>query len=273
MNYKLRTNKAFTLIELVVAIAILAMVFSFAGVIFKVSIGAFRTAIANAEIMRKLRAITDQLNTDFKGVGKGLPIVVWSNRIVFLATGDFQSIRQYEYGASGNKKTVAGNLASIFYGMTGTVTGGQVLSRGQMILTSDYSLQDSNALDLGEYFKMPFYEFRAECKNIFGSKLRWAGGGGILPSLDTTSEQDLVRYMAKDVSDFTVEYERWDNTTGRFDWLPGGGGDGTFVDSDHAIRFEKRPGTRALKFSFTLYDSMGIIEKGRRFTHIVYIGD
>ena len=47
MNYKLRTNKAFTLIELVVAIAILAMVLSFAGVIFKVSIGAYRTAIAN----------------------------------------------------------------------------------------------------------------------------------------------------------------------------------------------------------------------------------
>ncbi len=258
-----KMRKAFTLIELVVAIAILAMVISFAGVIFKVSIGAFRTGIANAEIMRKMRAITDQLNTDFKSVGKGMPIVVWSDRIVFLANGDFQSIRQY------GGKTVAGNLASIFYGMTKTSTDEPILSRGQMILTSDYSLPEPNALD--EYFKMPFYEFRAKCKDIFGSKKAWAGGN--LPPLDTTSEQDLVRYMAKGVSDFTVEYERWDNTTGRFVWLPGGGGDGTFVDSDHAILFKEGPGARALKFTFTLRDSMGIIEDGRRFTHIVYVGD
>jgi prepilin-type N-terminal cleavage/methylation domain-containing protein len=70
MNYKPRTNKAFTLIELVVAIAILVMLISFAGVIFKVSINSHRTAQATAEIMQKLRAITDQLNSDFKDFRK-----------------------------------------------------------------------------------------------------------------------------------------------------------------------------------------------------------
>ena len=30
---------------------------------------------------------------------------------------------------------------------------------------------------------------------------------------------------------------------------------------------------RALKFTFKIYDSKGIIEKGKTFTHIVYIGD
>jgi hypothetical protein len=30
---------------------------------------------------------------------------------------------------------------------------------------------------------------------------------------------------------------------------------------------------KALKFTFTLYDSKGIIEDGRVFTHIVYLGD
>ncbi len=262
MNYKLRTNKAFTLIELVVAIAILAMVLSFAGVVFKVSIGAYRTAIANAEIMRKLRAITDQLNTDFKSVSKGYPIVVWSDRIVFLANGDFQSIRQYT-DSSGNKKTVAANLASIFYRITNTNTGKPILSRGQTILTSDSSLPDPNALD--EYSKSSFYEFIAVAK---ANKPEWAGGD--LPPLNLNREQDLVRYMAKGVSNFRIEYERWDDTTGKFDWKPG---DGTFVDSDHAIRFEKKPGTRALKFAFRLRDSKKIIKNGRRFTHIVYIGD
>jgi len=71
-------RKAFTIIELLVAIGILAVVLSFANVIFKVSIGAYRTAIANAEIMQKLRAITNQLNTDFKGLRKdGEIFVVW----------------------------------------------------------------------------------------------------------------------------------------------------------------------------------------------------
>jgi len=271
MNYKLRTNKAFTLIELVVAIAIMAMVISFAGVIFKVSIGTYRTALANAEIMRKLRAITDQLNTDFKSVSKGYPIVVWSDRIVFIANGDFQSISQYPYNLAGDKKTVAGNLASIFYGMTPTydtytVGGGPVLLRGQTILTSDYSLPDSNALD--EYFKMPFYEFRAECQNIFGTKLRWAGGG--LPALDLNREQDLVRYMAKGVSDFRVHVAGWNDVAGRFLWYER---NDTFVDSDHAARFYNKPGTKALKFTFRLHDSKGIIKNGRPFTHIVYIGD
>jgi prepilin-type N-terminal cleavage/methylation domain-containing protein len=265
-----KMKRAFTLIELVVAIAILAMVFSFAGVIFKVSIGAYRTGIANAEIMRKLRAITDQLNTDFKSVGKGMPIVVWQDRIVFLANGDFQSIRQYT-DSSGNTKTVAGNLASIFYGMTDTVTvtgtGDEVLSRGQMILTSDDSLPDSNALD--EYFKMSFYEFKAASQTLFdGDKRNWAGAS--LPALDPTSEEDLVRYMAKGVSDFRVHVAEWNDVVGRFDWLPG---DGSFVDADHAVQIHKRPGARALKFTFTLHDSMGIIENGRRFTHIVYLGD
>ncbi len=74
MNYKLRTGKGFTLIELVVAIALLAMVLGFSGLIFKTCIEAHRTAGANSEIMQKLRAITDQLNRDFKGLQKDTPL-------------------------------------------------------------------------------------------------------------------------------------------------------------------------------------------------------
>src|SRR4030042_4907121 len=110
MNNEQRTNKAFTLIELVVAIAILVMVISFAGVIFKVSIASYRTASANTDIMQKLRAITDQLNTDFRGLGKDGYLIIRSelqtgraefagsapsdfrtDRIFYFTTGDFQS--------------------------------------------------------------------------------------------------------------------------------------------------------------------------------------
>jgi hypothetical protein len=43
------------------------------------------------------------------------------------------------------------------------------------------------------------------------------------------------------------------------------------VDEAH---FNMIPGLgRALKFTFTLYDSKGVIKNGKTFTHIVYLGD
>ena len=98
MNNELQTKRAFTLIELVVAIAILAMMISFSSVIFKAGIGTYRTSVANTEIMQKLRAITDQLNADFKGLRKDAPMAiefvrdsndVRYDKIAFFSNGDF----------------------------------------------------------------------------------------------------------------------------------------------------------------------------------------
>lgn len=123
-------RKAFTLMELVVALAILAVVLSFAGVIFRVSIDSHRMALANAEILQKLRVITDQLDADFRSLCKdGEIFVVWgANRvppdpeadptaspvfnrfdsIMFFTTGDFQT-----YAA--NPQPERGNMARICY--------------------------------------------------------------------------------------------------------------------------------------------------------------
>ncbi len=138
MKYRLRTYKAFTLIELIVAIGILAVVLSFASVIFRVSIDAHRTAIANAEIMQKLRAITNQFDDDFKGLRKDAPLFIWFqqdpnnpdqryDQVMFFADGDFQSIQLYDYGkdpnaapsfplVEGPQGSVRGNIARINYG-------------------------------------------------------------------------------------------------------------------------------------------------------------
>ena len=269
-------KKAFTLIELVVAIGILGMMFLFSGVIFRTGIETHRTAGANAEIMQKLRAITDQLNRDFKGIREGFPIVVFANpgRIVFLASGDFHSIMQY--GTPGNEKIVRGNIASIFYGPDANNVNlvdrpeEKILLRGQMILTADDSLSDSNAFTLDEYYKMSFYEFKLASRDIFTTLANWAGAS--LPPLDITSQQDLVKYMAKGVDEFTVSWAQWDNIAGKFAWISGTAG-GVFVDDVHALQRDHRPGARALMFSFRLYDSKEILENGRKFTHIVYIGD
>ncbi len=125
-------RKAFTLMELIVALAILALVLSFAGAIFRVSLESQQLARANAEIMQKLRVLTDQLDADFRGLLKdGEVFVVWSarhkrqadyptidpndkrsvafdrfDRIMFFAGGDFTT-----FGPDPNR----GNVARICY--------------------------------------------------------------------------------------------------------------------------------------------------------------
>lgn len=105
-------KSGFTLIELVTAVAIFAMVIAFTGIIFNVSIESYRVANAEAEIMQKMRAITDQLNRDFSGLCKDgflllysrvLPdkrleyknstqsIFVRADRLYYFSAGDYQS--------------------------------------------------------------------------------------------------------------------------------------------------------------------------------------
>jgi prepilin-type N-terminal cleavage/methylation domain-containing protein len=145
-SFRRDERRAFTLIEVVVALGILVMVVGFAGVIFQRSIGSYRTSMAQAEIMRKLRVITEQLDSDFRGLRKDAPMYIQfekgtnpvydtNNRfdqIMFFADGDFQ-------GTSSNP--VVGNVARIYYGQANNPNGlpgkNRILARRQHILTSD----------------------------------------------------------------------------------------------------------------------------------------
>jgi prepilin-type N-terminal cleavage/methylation domain-containing protein len=169
MKYKLRKNNAFTLIELMVALGILAIVILFAGEIFKVSIDSQRVALANAEIMQKFRAITSQLNSDFGGLDKdGEIFVVWKaepvqdktytdndldgyerfDKIMFFANGDFQA---YLRGNTAGNNIVRGNMARICYTMAKDgdtrpeviKKPKRILARTQHILTDDQSLPNN----------------------------------------------------------------------------------------------------------------------------------
>ena len=126
-------KKAFTLIELAVAVSLLGMVLAFAGVIFNVSIDTHRTAGANAEIMQKVRAITDQLNRDFQGLQKDGHLIlrsqfsadrreydkpsswrgaVHTDRLYYFVTGDFQSWFTMPVTPTINKS----NIARVYFG-------------------------------------------------------------------------------------------------------------------------------------------------------------
>jgi len=267
-----RTRKAFTLIELTVAVALLAMMISFATLIFDMSIDTYRTAIASAEIMQKLQTITGQLDADFEGLrvsppgmakisfDKGISdiggesVVVRLDSIVFFANGDFQSTSQY--------KTIAGNLAIIYYGLANASAADpreKVLVRRQKILTSDSDLEDLDLDRMGEYYKSSLSELVVdEDFDVNEMMVTWP--------LDLDDPNDLVTYMAKGVDDFTIQYVGGDNSGRPFsEWRP---------DNDDDL--ENWPESffpAAFKFTFTLYDSKGILKEGKTFTHIVYLGD
>ena len=300
-NNEQRTYRAFTLIELVVAVALLAMVFAFAGMIFKVCINSYRTAVANAEIIQKLRAITDQMNADFKGtiwntpgrIRFGYPdksyvdnkLVytasdatrdVRSDSIIFFANGDFQSTKQYQYTKSTGEtalKTVSGNVACIFYVLANVTTYSpeekpdpkkKILMRRQTILTSDSSLtQNFNLIDGNEYCNTQ------SLAELIADPAFDANALMDKKDLNLNDANDLVNYMAKGVDDFTIQYvgtEFPPDLTKKFsDWRPD--------NNDVTAGWPTALYPIAVKFTFTLYDSKGVIKDGRTFTHIVYIGE
>jgi prepilin-type N-terminal cleavage/methylation domain-containing protein len=275
-------RKAFTLLELIVALGILAVVLSFAGLIFRVSIDSHLMALANAEIMQKLRVITEQLDSDFKKAhfkygGRieahtttyttevndvEVEVAVNSDSIVFFANGDFQSTEQYD------GQTVVGNVAVIFYGHPDPCSYDRppepkdhVLLRRQTILAPYAPGADSDPN--GEYYLTSLEQWRA---GALATDLKGWARRPLIDANDLRAQQPM--YLARGVHDFTISYLDADaneptTTTEAIDWRREIDEEGT------GVLVSIRP--HALRFTFTLYDSRGIIKKGRTFTHIVLV--
>jgi hypothetical protein len=114
------------------------------------------------------------------------------------------------------------------------------------------------------------------------------------PGIDFEEIHTLHMVMLEDVGSFAIQWWVWDAAMGQWRWWPSSdpNGDGDQGDSDFVVQgpafgryFNMAGGVnlanwaglptlpRALKFTFTLYDSLGIYEDGKRFTHIVYLDD
>lgn len=342
MNNKQRTTNGFTLIELMVAIGILAMVLSFASVIFRVSINAHRTAMANAEIMQKLRAITNQLNADFEGLSKdGEIFVVWVakrlpstsayddldfdgyerfDRMMFFTSGDFQS-----YGVN---PAIRGNMAWVCYAIArkgdiraeGQNRTKRVLARIQHILSPtllDFLDPNSFAGQWSEWINQ--YEYDKISSEAW-KRIPWANKQDMLSvitdiKVGTSAVSDQAKGAMVDPADASSIHLLLCEGVGEFKiqswydaqqkWIPEVADSHFFIDptdDPNAVpgvlypyppyggvviknisyprdqvdkaHFDAIPGLgRALKFTFTLFDSKGILPQGRTFTHIVYLGN
>lgn len=333
-------KKAFTLIELVVAIALLAMVISFAGVVFSVSIDSYRTAGANAEIMQKLRAITDQLNTDFKGICMDAPLLIWFeqddpnryDQIMFFADGDFQSTQLYKNGNNAvpdprGDRLVVGNVARIHYGQAQSrdsrddymennpanlLDEDRLLARRQHILTADPYLIEWPNVNMTDFDDVR--NERYEHDRLSLAQWKTVDGGNYddviytcfesRPLVDMRDPNTFHKLMCEGVGSFAIQWAYWDSGDKRFYWFPSDDpdGDGSDIDShfnlieDEFGVYFNIPGSiaysdwysiddalfagkdfssypKAIKFTFRLYDSKGVIKNGRTFTHIVYLGE
>ncbi len=308
-------KKGFTLIELVVAVSLLAMVFLFAGTIFRVSIDSYRTSDANAEIMQKLRAVTDQLNSDFAGLQTDAPLLIWFeqdpdpndpnqrfDQIMFFASGDFQSFQLYDESSgepnSDGDKLVMGSVARIFYGHAQPAP--DLLARRRHILADDEYLNEWHGPGLAN-FDSQNERYEHDCLSLAQWKVIVGSiydariiptcfdsvGGGSRPWVDMTRPSTFHKLMCEGVGSFAIQWAYWDS--GDLKWFPEDSdftsnpfefyfnvpGSISLADWDDGLTVADNVYPRALKFTFRLYDSKGIIKEdgraGRKFTHIVYL--
>lgn len=170
-------KQAFTLIEVMVAIALLAIVMVMAGAIFRAAIGSYRMAQANSEVIRNYRTIVDHLDRDLQGLRReGEIFILWGaypdanvsgaeagyarcDRILFFAVGDFQSS-----GYDPNVPDIHGNIARISYGLAkrydpaaaayrdpaATSPRRRILARTQHILLPEPIADDREYIDAGQ---------------------------------------------------------------------------------------------------------------------------
>jgi hypothetical protein len=71
--------------------------------------------------------------------------------------------------------------------------------------------------------------------------------------------------LAEGVDDFTIQLSYWDDVNGDWKWWP--------TNADIIADTGYTGGFEAIRFSFTLYDSKGILKGGRTFSHTVYLKD
>lgn len=324
MISEMKMKKAFTLIELMVAIALLAMVLSFSGLIFKVSINSHRTSNANTDIMQKLRAVTDQLNTDFRKLPPDAYLVLHceeqsrneyddsadavdfrADRMYYFCTGDFQS--WYD-------ESVKASIARVYFGHDGNSVDSSLdrpvswwnLSRDIVLLGIPtpipplLPLPDCNSISYAACVANPSLILsdsdsllsdppeiniqkdannvrRLMCENVGELLIEWSDGTKYpdeteYPAVSPNLENSLVWFSGsmpkKDGNPLNgiIGVPAFDGTV-EFEAV----GPPAFYRAIWTPLTPKQYWPKALKFTFTLYDSKGILEKGRTFTHIVYL--
>ena len=155
-------RQGFTLIELMVAVGLLATVIAISGIIFRVSVKTYHLAQANEEVLEKFNMITSQLDADLQGLRKeGLIFIGWalsddpnirSDRMLFFSNQPVST-----FNTESSSRIIEGHVARIVYCMSPSRPDGQpyaTLIRSQHVLTSDPELPVPETLN-GKDWTLP----------------------------------------------------------------------------------------------------------------------
>jgi type II secretory pathway pseudopilin PulG len=293
---EIKIRRAFTITELLVAVGLLAAVLAASTTIFHYAIDAQRTAMATAEIMRTMRAITDQLNMDFAGLRTSdAPMIIkfrgnpndanQADSIVFFAAGDFQD----------SNGVMRSNIARIYYGQSGFVHNvcpnpyshiltnindpcdlrNKILARKQVILEPNLpTTTRTNEYDPNSLSQL-VNRYLASDPNIPANRNIVDANGWIARSdVNPANAGSIPMYLAKGVDNFSIMYCYKSDIVspgGALNWQRPVNEKRFFGILPRYSYFKLYPDM--IKFTFTLYDSKGILKTGRRFEHIVYIGN
>ena len=288
-----RNKNGFTLAEVITAVGILVIVVLFASIIFRDSIEAYRLAGANAEIIQKLQTITTELDRDFGQVRTNGYLCIYSDKvnqqefsnnktkfadvntggIYYFTTGDFQSAvtGQDKYGKDVYERS---NIAVVYLGHDSqSLNSGMPcvskyrLAKTVTLLTpipkSVKKIQDCNiisysqirnALQVKDYnfIKNPYYVMAHPVdlnkQDINGNFINYGS------------------FMTDGVGNLKIEWNYGDKDYyGRLFWHR------EIVGWQNWWQGQQWP--KALKFTFTLYDSKEVLKEGRIFSHIVYMNE
>ncbi len=128
-------KKAFTIVELLVAMGLLAVMMAVSAMVFAYAVRAQRAAAATSEIMSRVQALTQQLSGDLNGLRKdGEFLIVWQpaeqvdskgaivpneyislDRLFLFSSGNAQTFNEQETTTVNVFKRISSNLSRVCY--------------------------------------------------------------------------------------------------------------------------------------------------------------
>src|SRR5690554_3779631 len=112
-------NRAFTLVEMLVAVGLFAAMLLISTVVFRTAIDAQQKASSAGNYMRDIRVITQRIDDDFSQIDLNAPFALWferngSDSVIFFANGQFEQISDNNIDPSSSLN----NYAAMQYGVT-----------------------------------------------------------------------------------------------------------------------------------------------------------
>ena len=171
---------------------------------------------------------------------------------------------------------VRGPVARIYYGQSGMRTASvidpnKILLRKQVILEPNHI--STNEYEPNSLLQLVNRYLASDPNTITNGNIanKWIARP---IDINSTNAGSIAMYLAKDVNDFSITFcsrNDIDLVKGFLQWRKAVAGQKIFFSFwPRYPYFKQYPDM--IKFTFTLYDSKKILKNGRRFEHIVYIG-